>query len=152
MTVVVGGQPFSSVQCSYSRQQKSPSQRAMHSACEASACSVLTDINVPRGCAPIQSNTARLGHQIRCVCASSACLEAQQDPVSTAQVGATWWPLWLNSCLAIRLPVALEASSRDGTTPLLPHMRHSVGNRRTRPDRETLKSPQKPEKTDGETW
>ena len=74
------GQHFSSVQCSYSRQQRSPSQPAMRSACEVSACSVLTDINVPRGCALIQPSTARLGRQIRCVCASPAWLEAQQDP------------------------------------------------------------------------
>lgn len=52
----------------------------MRSACEVSACSVLTDINVPRGCALIQPSTARLGRQIRCVCASPAWLEAQQDP------------------------------------------------------------------------
>ena len=77
---VVGGQHFSSVRCSYSRQQRSPSQPAMRSACEVSACSVLTDINVPRGCALIQPSTARLGRQIRCVCASPAWLEAQQDP------------------------------------------------------------------------
>ena len=74
------GQHFSSVQCSYSRQQRSPSQPAMRSACEVSACSVLTDINVPRGCALIQPSTARLARQIRCVCASPAWLEAQQDP------------------------------------------------------------------------
>ena len=94
-------------------------------ACEVSACSVLTNINAPRGCAPIQPSTARLGHQIRCVCASSTWLKAQQDPASTAQVGAAWWALWLDSCLVIELPVTLKASSRDGITPSLPHMRHS---------------------------
>ena len=129
------GQHFLSVQCCYSRQQRSPSQPTMRSACEVSACSVLTDINVPRGCAPIQPSTARLGRQIRCVCASPAWLEAQQDPASTAQVGAAWWPLWLDSWRVIELPVTLKASARNGTTPTLPHMRHSVGNRRTRPDR-----------------
>ena len=67
----------------------------MRSACEVSASSVLTNINAPRGCAPIQPSTARLvGHQIRCACASSAWLEAQRDPASTAQVDAAWWPLW----------------------------------------------------------
>ena len=130
------GQHVSSVQCCYSRQQRSPSQPAMRSACEVSACSVLTDINVPRGCAPIQPSTARLSRQIRCVCASPAWLEAQQDPASTAQVGAAWWPLWLDSWRVIELPVTLKASARNGTTPTLPHMRHSVGNRRTRPDRQ----------------
>jgi hypothetical protein len=129
-------QHVSSVQCCYSRQQRSPSQPTMRSACEVSACSVLTDVNVPRGCALIRPNTARLGRQIRCVCASPAWLEAQQDPASTAQVGAAWWPLWLDSWRVIELPVTLKASARNGTTPTLPHMRHSVGNRRTRPDRQ----------------
>ena len=66
--------------CCHSRQQRSPSQPAMRSACEVSACSGLADINAPRGSAPIQSSTARLGHQIRCVCASPAWLTAQQEP------------------------------------------------------------------------
>ena len=109
-------------------------------ACEVSACSVLTDVNVPRGCALIRPNTARLGRQIRCVCASPAWLEAQQDPASTAQVGAAWWPLWLDSWRVIELPVTLKASARDGTTPSLPHMRHIVGNRRTRPDRRSAET------------
>ena len=121
---------------------------------EVSACSVLIDNNAPRGCAPIQSSTARLGHQIRCVCASPAWLEAQQDPASTAQVGAAWWPLWLDSWRVIELPVILKASARNGTTPALPHMRHSVGNSMEGRDLtdKTLKSAQKPEKIDGETW
>ena len=53
-------------------------------------------------------------------------------------------------------PIArnLKASSRDGTTPPLPHVRHNVGNTRTRPDRtdETLRLAQNPERIDGETW
>ena len=117
-------------------------QPAMRSACEVSACSVLTDINVPRGCAPIQPSTARLDlspEQVRMRFVETwlqwKLNIAQQDPASTAQVGAAWWPLWLDSCLVIQLPVTLKASSRDGATPSLPHMRHSVGNRRTRPDR-----------------
>ena len=52
----------------------------MRSACEVSACSGLTDIDAPRRYAPIQPSTVRLGHQIRCVCASPAWLEARQDP------------------------------------------------------------------------
>ena len=85
-------------------------RNAQYSACEVSACSVLTDTNVPRGCAPIQPSTARLGHQIRCVCASSACLGAQQDPASTAQVDDAWWSLWLDSC-----PQVLNSGARAGT-------------------------------------
>ena len=108
----------------------------MRSACEVSACSVLTDINVPRGCAPIHPSTARLGRQIRCVCASHAWLEAHQDTASTVQVGAAWWPLWLDSWRVIELPVILKASARNGTTPTLPHMRQIVGNGRMRPDRQ----------------
>ena len=42
------------------------------------------------------------------------------------------------SCLVIKMPVTLKASSRDGTTLSLPRMRHSVGNRRTRPDRQNV--------------
>ena len=76
----VVGQHFSSVQCCYSRQPRSPSLPAMRSTCEVSACSSLTDIDAPRRCAPIQPNAARLGHQIRCVCASPAWMEARQDP------------------------------------------------------------------------
>ena len=60
-------------------EQRFPSQPAMRSACEVSACSVLTDIDVPRGGEPIQPSTARLGHQTRCVCASLAWLEARHD-------------------------------------------------------------------------
>ena len=52
----------------------------MRSACEVSACSGLTVVDNPRGCAPIQSSTARLGLQIKCVCASLVWLKAQQDP------------------------------------------------------------------------
>ena len=108
--------------------------------------------NAPRGCAPIQPSTVRLGYQTRCVCASPAWLEAPQDPFLDRSSRAAWWALWLDSCLVIKMPVTFKVSSRDGITPSLPHMRHSVGNRRMRPDRETLKSAQKPEKIDGETW
>ena len=104
-----------SVQCSYSRQQRSPSQPAMRSACEASACSVLTDINVPRGCAPIQPSTARLGRQIRCVCASPAWLKAQQDPFLDRTSGCCVVTSMARLMTGHRIPVTLKASARDGT-------------------------------------
>ena len=109
-------------------------------ACEVSACSDLLDVNAPHGCAPIQPNTARLGHQIRCMCASFAWLEAQQDPFldrsSWCCVVASVARLMPGHPIAPELPVTLKTSSRDGTTPSRPHMRHGVGNGRTRPDRQ----------------
>ena len=66
-------------------------------------------------------------------------------PSSTAQVGAAWWPLWLDSGRVIQLPVTTQTRLRNSTTSSLPHMRHSVGNRRTRPDRRNAE-------TGSETW
>ena len=113
----VEGQHVSSVQCCYSRQQRSPSQPAMRSACEVSACSGLTDINAPRGCAPNQPNTAQLGHQIRCVCDSSAWLEAQQPP-SLDRSSAAWWPLQCGSTHAESSNFPWFRKPRRGMIPL----------------------------------
>ena len=60
----VGGQHFSPVQCCYSRQQRSLSLPAMRSACEVSACSVLADVNAPRGCT-YQVCSTRPSDQVR---------------------------------------------------------------------------------------
>ena len=115
---------------SYSRQQRSPFATRII-AREVWTCSVLTDIDAPRGCAPIQCTTSRLVHQIRCVCASSAWLEAQQDPF----LDRSCWCCVVASVARLMpghpIGVTLKASSKDGTTPSPPHMRHNVGNRRT---------------------
>ena len=125
----------------------------MRSACEVSGCSVLTNINAPRGCAPIQPSTARLGHQIRCVCASSAWLEAQQDPASTAQVGAAWCMasvarLMPGHRIDRDLESLVEGWYHSIACPYAtqrPKQKHDLTDK-------TLKSAQKPEKIDGETW
>ena len=70
-------------------------------------------------------------------------------------MGAAWWLLCFDSCRVTQLHVArnLKALSRDGTTPLLPHMRYSVRNINWDDlTDETLRSPQRPEEIDGETW
>ena len=122
------GQHFSSVQCSYSRQQRSPSQPAMRSVCEVSACSVLTDINVPRGCAPIQPSTARLARspdQVRMCFARmvGSSTGSRLDHSSGCCVVDSVARLMTGHRIA-------RASAKNGTTPTLPHMRHNVGNRR----------------------
>ena len=124
-------------------------------ACEASACSVLTDTNTPRGCPPIQSSTARLGHQIRCVCASSACM---------AMVGnSTGSRLDRSSgCCVVASVARLVPGHRIACDleSLVEGWYHSIASlyatqRRKQKDDltdKTLKSAQKPERIDGETW
>ena len=116
------------------RQQRSPSQPAMCSACEVSGCSVLTNINAPRGCAPIQPSTARLGHQIRCII---MCFVRMVGSSTGSRLDRSSWCCVVASVArlmpgpVIELTVTLKASPRDGTTPSLPHMRYSVRKRRT---------------------
>ena len=136
---MLGGQHVSSVQCSYSRQQRSPSQPAMRSACEVSACSVLTDINVPRGCAPIQPSTARLDrkNQVRMCFARmvGSSTGSHLDRSSGCFVVASVARLMAGHRIARDFESLGEGWCHSIASPYATQASHSVGNRRTRPDR-----------------
>ena len=101
---------------------------------------------------PIQPSTARLARQIRCVCASPAWLEAQQDPASDRSSGccvvASVARLMTGHRIARDFESLVEGWYHSNASP------YATQRRKQKDDLtdKTLKSAQRPEKIDGETW
>ena len=88
-------------------------------ACEVLACSVLTDIDAPRGRVPIQPSTARLGHQIRYGAYVLRHVNSQHGWKLNRILPR---PLNSSRCYVVPETRDLKVLSRDGTTPSLPHI------------------------------
>ena len=120
------GQHFSSVQCSYSRQQRSlttsNAQRARSRHAVFSQTSTLHADAHPSSLALLDQVTRPGAYVLR----PHGWKLNRIPPRPLKWVLRGGLCMWLDSCLVIELPVTLKASPRDDSTPSLPHMRHSV--------------------------
>ena len=132
---------FSSVQCCYSRQQRSPS--------------ATRNAQFVRGLGMQCSDRHQRSTRIRTHPHWTRSRSPDQVRICFVRMVGSSTGSHLDrssGCCVVtsvaRLIPAAYCSSRDhGTTPSLPHRRHNVRNRRTRPDRrETLKPPHKQKK------